>query len=335
MGSIPDIRPMQNKYFKILLFILISPLAAFSAVPLGWSQGQLAGMTFEIYRPKNAALKASALMINLHGCSQKAADLKKSGNWEAAAELYNMTVVLPSVPNGGVILGCWSYFGTDHSDKEGDSGALISLTEQLLKDRSFNIDAKNVFVSGLSSGAGEAFVVGCLRPDLFSGIGLNSTPMVGSSSDEIHQVPQTAQETADICLDLAKDKSSSFSRQKTSIIYDEAGDYIVNPQHSQVSVGALGLIYGVKTKSAIDMTKLPGANTQGSGILLSDAKGKVRISLINNKGLGHAWASGTGKSESGFFFPMMNTNSYINGNSVDYPKYLGSFFGLKEVPTKP
>lgn len=35
-------------------------------------------------------------MINLHGCAQKAEDLKKDGNWEITADEYNMLVALPA-----------------------------------------------------------------------------------------------------------------------------------------------------------------------------------------------------------------------------------------------
>ena len=121
------------------MLYLITCLLALSTqnVFAEWNFETLDGVQVHYYLPKKQTaftLKKShrSLMVNLHGCSQKAEDLKKDGNWETTADDYNMIVALPKVPNGGVIAGCWDYYGADHTESNRHNIAIIKLVKALL-----------------------------------------------------------------------------------------------------------------------------------------------------------------------------------------------------------
>lgn len=179
----------------------ISPLAFFFVlislnVHGAWKFETLQNVQVHLYTPEKIGISKSintkrALMINLHGCSQKAEDLMKDGNWVSAADEFDMVVALPKVPNGGVIAGCWDYYGGEHTRSNKHNLAIFNLINELLKRTDLNIDSKQIYVSGLSSGGGESMVLGCLAPEIFAGIGLNAGPSTGTSSTEISR-PQTS-----------------------------------------------------------------------------------------------------------------------------------------------
>lgn len=300
----------------LLLFVLLFPL---QSVYAEWKFETIEGVQVHYYIPKNSTpliLKSTkrALMVNLHGCSQKAEDLKKDGNWETTADEFNMIVALPKVPNGGVISGCWDYYGGDHTTTNRHNGAVIKLTKALLGKTDLNIDSNQVYVSGLSSGGGEAMVLGCLMPDLFSGVGINAGPSTGTSSNEISR-PKTSYETMlNTCKKLGKDKGEFFKTQLTSIIYGN-NDFIVNTAFNTNNAEIMRTIYGAENKSAFDTKKLEGTNTDGTGTEWADASG-ARVSLIMNTNLGHNWPAGQGG----------NGGSFINKKSINYPHYLAKFF---------
>ena len=271
-----------------------------------WTQIQTNKIQAWMYEPQNPR----SVMLNLHGCTQHAADLKERGNWEAAAEKYGMVVVIPDVPNGGVVMGCWDYYGMDHTVKNKHNGPLIELTETVLKQKKLN----TAFVSGLSSGAGEAMVLGCLRPDLFVGMALNASPAVGTEMAEISRPRADAEQIAENCKTLAKGRS--FDKQNSSILHGNQ-DYIVNLKHSELIQDALIQIYDLKSKREIDPQSLPGSFPNGRGEVFADSEQLPRLSVYANDGLGHAWPAGNG---------LGMTMKYINPKSLDYPMYLGEFF---------
>ncbi len=182
-----------------MTFILLafSCLFSSSVVYADWKNETLQNVQVHYYVPKTTSFMQmstkKALMINLHGCSQKAEDLKRDGNWENSADEFNMIVALPKVPDGGVYSGCWDYYGADHTESNRHNGAVLNLVKAMLAKIELNIDPAQVYVSGLSSGGGLAMVLGCLSPDVFAGMGLNAGPSTGTSANEISR-PKTSYE---------------------------------------------------------------------------------------------------------------------------------------------
>lgn len=284
-----------------------------------WSRMKTDSIDAWVYRP---ASKPRSVMLNLHGCTQHASDLKERGNWERSAEDYGMVVVIPEVPNGGVVMGCWDYYGMDHTDHNRHNGPLIELTKKILADT----EIATANVSGLSSGAGEAMVLGCLRPDLFQGVGLNASPAVGTEMGEISTPRASSEDIAHNCRQLAGKYAAALATQKTSIIHGDQ-DFIVSLKHSALIEGALIKLYHLKeAPEQLEPSDFQGSFTDGQGRIYKDVSGSSRVSLYANNGLGHAWPAGSG---GGF------TQKYINPQSVSYPAYLGKFFERDESGDRP
>lgn len=284
-----------------------------------WQQETIDQIKVNLYIPhkKSTQLTSlSPLMVNLHGCAQTADDLKNNGNWETVADEYNMIVAIPFVPNGGKYAGCWDYYGANHTRTNRDNSYIINMVQNLLNRTELNLDPAQVYVSGLSSGAGEALVLGCLAPDIFAGIGLNAGPTIGTGPYEIGTPPSELNIHIEVCKNLAASNNveQHFQTQLTSIVYGN-NDYIVNTSHNLTNAQLMGTIYKVKNQSTFDTNTLEGASSAGAGTLYSDLSGP-RVSVIMNTNLGHNWPAGQG----GY------GGSYINKNSINYPRYLTKFF---------
>ncbi|KJL24279.1 Esterase PHB depolymerase [Microbacterium azadirachtae] len=300
----------------ITLSIVIAGTPARAATGT-WATETIAGMSVRIYTPATAGTLGvgRALMINLHGCLQKAQNLQDNGNWAATADRTGMIIALPDAPSGGVIAGCWDYYDNSHSStaptRHDDN--LLDLATTLIGRTTLGIDRNQVYISGLSSGGGETMVMGCLFPRIFAGIGINAGPTVGTSSSQIGSVATTAAAAASTCTNFAGSDSASFQTQLTSVIYG-SNDATVAPGYDTLNGEVMANIYGASAKTTFSLSGLPGTNTQGSGTLYSDSNGG-RVSVIQNTGLGHNWPAGSGSG-----------GSYISANSIDYPSYLASFF---------
>ncbi len=296
-------------------YLIATTLLINLSTQAGWTQVQYGGLQSWLYQPKKSASK-NALMVNLHGCSQKPDDLKKDGNWETAADDFSMLVILPLVPNGGKIMGCWDYYGDQHTRQNRDNQKILKMVEEILKDQNLNIDPKQVYISGLSSGGGESLVMACLAPDIFAGIGINAGPIIGTNSNEIGVAPKNYDSYLKACKKLISlnQLEKDIKTQITSIIYGQ-NDFIVNPRHDTMTAELLSEIYDAKLKENFETKKLEGVNNDGTGVLFKDQLGP-RISLIQNTNLGHNWPAGQGG----------NGGNFINKKSINYPMYLARFF---------
>lgn len=296
-----------------LLSSLLLPAQAFAE----WGTEQLGGTTVELYTP--AALgrigDGRPLLLMLHGCTQQAAVLKARGGFEPVADRHGMVVALPQVPGGGVLAGCWDYYGADHTRTNRHNGALLEMVEALLLDAALDIDPNQVYIAGLSSGAGQAAVLGCLAPDVFAGVGLNAGPTVGTAASETVIVSTTAAEAVAVCRALAGSDSSGFETQVASVIYGSE-DYIVNTAYNTLNLEVLAELYGAAETAAFDVTSLEGHNPVGEGTLRSDLRGP-RVSLIRVEGMGHAFPAGTGPG------PEI---SFVASEGPSWPAYLAAFF---------
>lgn len=307
---------IQILIFFILGFSNISNAEDSGGPKVQWQKGHGSGLNYLIYVPQVKSEKPVSLMIGLHGCTQHSQDLADLANWESAADGNNMIVVLPDVPNGGVVLGCWDYYGRGHTESNRHNGPLIAMTEGLLNNKDLKIDKDKIFVTGLSSGSGEAAILGCLRPDLFSGVSLNSGPALGTDKGDLYKPNTTSADMAKLCIQLAGLKINYFSKQKMSIIVSDK-DLMVNPLHSDLSFQAMQKVYQLTGSEELNLKNLKGSNTEGHGTLSHDIKNQVRLSFIVNNGLGHAFPSGKGQGR---------TEKYVNPLSINYPTYLADYF---------
>lgn len=259
-------------------------------------------------------------MLVLHGCTQQSTSLRADGNLEPAAEQYGIVVALPQVPNGGVIAGCWDYYGAAHTRANKHNAAIFEIVASLRDDRALGVDAKQVYIAGLSSGAGQAAVSACLAPDLFAGVGINAGPMVGTSSSEASFVAGTTAAGVATCRAFSGAQSAHFDTQLASIIYGSM-DFVVAKGYGQRNADVLRTIYGHGTPlegRSLDVTVLPGFQPAGTGMVYSDALGP-RIEQVEVSGMGHAFPAGSGDGLE---------LSFIARRGPSWPMMLARFFSV-------
>jgi poly(3-hydroxybutyrate) depolymerase len=299
-----------------LTLALTAPNVAHAA----WESRSIAGMSVEIYTPESTSPIGSGrgLLIGLHGCIQTAAQLRDYAVLETAADDFGMVIALPLVPDGGVVAGCWDYYGADHSRSDGPSGALVELTESLRDDAGYEVDPAQIYVAGLSSGGGEALVVGCLAPDLFAGVGVIAGPSVGTTSLQIGAVATTAEQAATVCTALADTHNADFATQ-LAVTFTDTSDFTVAQGYAQINADMFASLYGGGLQqSAFDMASLAGSMPAGMGTRYDDDDGGRVSALHSTSGTGHNWPSGSGTNG-----PAL---SYVSGNGVDFAYHLADFF---------
>lgn len=299
----------------VFAFSFLISLYSNTALSSEWESVQSAGLSVLKYIPSPDSDGSRSLLVALHGCAQKNEHLMSAGNFEKSADQYHTVVLAPLVPNGGVIAGCWDFYGDNHTRDNRMNGYVINLIQEALKDPELAIDPTRVFVTGISSGAGEALVLGCLAPDLIRGVGLVAGVALGHQSGDI-ALPKIAADTSlASCERLAGANQAMLMSQKVSIIYG-TNDYIVNNKHSKLMAEMFTKMRSQVSEESFSLDNLEGENTKGTGTLYFEGQ-EPFMSVIENKGLTHAWPAGV---------TSPGRAPFVSGDSVDYPAYLLEFF---------
>lgn len=115
--------------------------------------------------------KPVPLVLMLHGCMQKAEDLATASGMNDLADQNNFLVVYPEQVAAANPLSCWNWFDPKHQSRDEGEPALIAA---VIKDirATYSVDAKRIYVVGISAGAAMAVVMAANHPELFAGLGV-------------------------------------------------------------------------------------------------------------------------------------------------------------------
>lgn len=284
-----------------------------AAIAGGWQDNQSLGgfNKVHVYTPdtQSSIGDGKALLIVLHGCTQSI-DAFKTAQLESAAETYGMVVAVPDAMNKAGF-SCWSYWEGIKSRTAGDYKNLISLANTLSNDATRNIDADQVYIAGLSSGAAFANTTACLAPDVFAGMGISAGPSIGTSSNGAISTCESANVTSR-CNSYAGSYSSAFATQIASIAHGDA-DTTVNTCYNEQNANGMAGVYGVSQKAGSQTLSEGTTRTAEEFVWGNDEFNRVSMLWLHD--LAHAWSGGQGAS-----------GSYVGDQSINYASYLGQFF---------
>ena len=278
-----------------------------------WQNGQALGdfNQVDIYTPSSMSPVGNgrALLLVLHGCVQPINNFQ-TANLEQAAEQTGMVIAVPDAKNKAGF-SCWSYWQGSISRTAGDYKNLLDLVNTLLGDSNYNIDADQVYIAGLSSGAAFAMQTACLAPDIFAGVAPSAGPSIGTSSGgAINNCEVVAATTFKQRCESYAGSAKSFFDTQLAVIGHGTADSTVDLCYNQQNANGFANVYSISQQ--------PGSTT------ISDAPGKSaeqtlwqdnRIAMLWFNGLGHEWSGGDGAS-----------GSYIGNASINFATYLGNFF---------
>ncbi len=288
-----------------------------------------------VYVPTTAPLLNGkrALMVSMHGCGQTHHDFKQGANWPGTADDYGMVVALPMASKEGLygaLVGCWNFHVGMNADRtKTDAKYLIDMVNALIADTSLNIDPNQVYITGLSSGAGMTSQMACLAPDVFAGAGVNAGPAPGSGGTDLSTPGISPTQGRSNCNTLAGPFQSDLYTQLHNNVHG-TNDGSVSPAHAQRNTEIFELVYE-QDGSNISTCSTSTLSGGGDVTTLCDGTGP-RISKVMVNGMGHAWSAGPGSSGGG---------NYIDHSHINYPDYIADFFftnnrrvgGVQPTPT--
>ena len=237
---------MVIRAFILVTFILFTA----SAYAGSWQKLSRGGFSsVDIYTPDSVSSigQGRALLIVLHGCAQ-AISAFRTANLAQAAEAHGMVIAVPDAENKAGF-SCWSYWQGAISRSAADYRNLIQLANDLVGSNQYLIDADQVYIAGLSSGATFANTTACLAPDIFAGVGVSAGPSIGTSANGAIGSCEQA-DVASRCLLYAGSFASHFDTQLTSVAHAR-NDTTVNTCYNEQNAEGMAAVYGVNREAGV------------------------------------------------------------------------------------
>ncbi|MCF2849834.1 PHB depolymerase family esterase [Pseudoalteromonas sp. ACER1] len=264
-----------------------------------------------IYTPdtQSSIGNGHSLMLVLHGCVQPINNYL-TANLEDAAEAHGMIIAVPDAMNKAGY-SCWSYWQGAINRSSGDYKNLINLANALSGDAARNIDPKQVYIAGLSSGAAMAAQTACVAPDVFAGVAPSAGPTIGTSSSGAISTCETVSENTFVsrCESYAGSYKDHFATQ-IAVIGHGTADTTVNTCYNQQNADGFAALYEVNQLSGTTTISDDATRTAEQSLWQDN-----RVAMLWFNNLDHSWSGGQGAS-----------GDYVAANSINFATYLGEYF---------
>ena len=243
---------------------------------------------YKLYIPTGYAGKPLPMIVMLHGCTQTPDDFAAGTRMNALAEERECFVLYPAQTRAANRSRCWNWFKrADQRRDQGEPAIIAGMTREVMNR--YGIDARKVYVAGLSAGGAMAAVMGAAYPDLYAAIGIHSGLAAGSA----HDVPSAfAAMRGTPPPSPGSAVSGPASGAVPVIVFHGDRDTTVHPRNGeQVILESVDRNAASNTLS-VEHGRVPGGHAY-TRTVHSDPTGRVILEHWLVHGAGHAWSGGS------------------------------------------
>ncbi|MBC7943843.1 MAG: PHB depolymerase family esterase [Burkholderiales bacterium] len=244
---------------------------------------------YKLYIPSGYQGQALPLVVMLHGCTQDPDDAAAGTRLNALAETELFLVAYPAQAASANRNKCWNWFvPSDQQRDSGEPSIIAGITRAIVRD--YKLDARRVYVAGLSAGGAMAAIMGSAYPDIYAAIGVHSGLAYGAAHD-LPSAFAAMQKGGARVMHSAHGLSSS--EVVPTIVFHGDHDRTVHPRNGE-QVLEQSLTHGQATKPRVNTERgqVPNGRSYTHSVY-HDADGAAVMEQWLIHGAGHAWSGGS------------------------------------------
>lgn len=225
----------------------------------------------------------SPLVVALHGCTQSAAGYASSAGWLTLADRLGFAVLAPEQTSANNPNRCFNWFEVGDTKRgKGEAASIHAMIMHMIASHS--LDAKRVFITGLSAGGAMTAAMLAEYPEIFAA-GAVIAGLPAGAADSV-QTALAVMRTGDRCSDAALTArihtgESCTAYPRLSIWHGTADRTVSDANADDLQrqwTGLLGL------PQAPNRTEVAGRWTRSQWV---DDTGEVLVERHSISGLGH------------------------------------------------
>ena len=244
---------------------------------------------YKLYIPSHMDGRKLPLIIMLHGCTQNHDDFAVGTRMNQLAEEHGLVVAYPRQPTNANQLACWNWFNPNDQMRDlGEPSIIAGITRTIMAE--FNIDAKRVFVAGLSAGGAMAEIMSATYPELYAATGIHSGLAYGSATEAASASAAMSGASSPVAPPQRKRRLKRAKGTVRTIVFHGASDQNVHPSNGE-------MILAEARADLADTTRETQHHGSAGGraytrTVIVDASGVPQVEHWAIEGLGHAWSGG-------------------------------------------
>ena len=248
---------------------------------------------------------AVPLVCLLHGCTQDAASFAAATLMNDAADRHGFVAVYPQQERGENPQGCWNWFLPQHQTRgAGEPASIAAIVRELMGTLTpWTIDARRVFVAGLSAGGAMAAILAAVYPDLFAAVAVHSGLSYGSAASTGAAFTAMARGAEDTIAQgrAAHAAVGDLARPVPSMVIHGTADSTVAPVNADQVLEQSMTANRLAAPETCDLDiARPTTTSRGqvdgghayTRCQWTDRRGVLMHERLKVDGLGHAWSGG-------------------------------------------
>ena len=137
---------------------------------------------YKLFIPSQAAGKPLPLLVMLHGCLQDADDFALGTRMNTIAEEQRIFVLYPEQSEAANKTRCWNWFTAANQRRDqGEPSIIAGMTREVIG--AYDIDARRVYIAGMSAGGAMAAILAANYSDLYAAVGIHSGVPFGAAQN--------------------------------------------------------------------------------------------------------------------------------------------------------
>jgi poly(hydroxyalkanoate) depolymerase family esterase len=124
--------------------------------------------TYKVFVPAGLPADTPApLLVDLHGCGSDADEEARWSRFNDLARARGLLVAYPEQASSANNGRCWNWFLPEHQARDAGEPTLIAGITRTVMER-WNVDARRVYVAGISAGGAMSDIMAVTYPDLYA-----------------------------------------------------------------------------------------------------------------------------------------------------------------------
>jgi poly(hydroxyalkanoate) depolymerase family esterase len=247
---------------------------------------------YKLYIPsKYDRSHPAPLLVVLHGCTQNPDDIAKGTRFNAIAEEKGFLVAYPEQPQKYNGLKCWNWFDSSNQMRDkGEPQLIASIAQRVINE--YSVDARRVYIVGVSAGGAMALNVAYAYPELFAAAGIHSGIAYGSATSIANALSAMHTGASDpSALSSSVTKAMGSVRYFPAIVFQGKADKSVNFVNGEQIVSQLSALYQPKALSRLSEKSGEINGYHYTTRIYGNGKPFVEEWVVDE--LGHAWSGGS------------------------------------------